>query len=281
MEKKRAWSSKGFTALLWGTLAVCVVCIVTFFMYYADLVAQTASYMYSFVDYFMAFYQSNMPIVIVLAILLLILLFVKRKREVYARVFLWILLVLGLFLTSTAIQSMASRLPQLVAEYRLFYVCGYLPSICMAVTLVVLTARLDAASTTAIHRVSLLASIVAGATLVVYLVWVGNYAGDTGAFSTAQGLSSMLTLVCMTLVNVVAWYMTSSRHLFDQAVYAMTDVGATLMESVEDKVQAAMAQIEKEIFEGMSEDADCAEEGVARAPLTEEVGEKAAAEEGE
>jgi lysylphosphatidylglycerol synthetase-like protein (DUF2156 family) len=202
-------------------------------------------------DLMVMFYQNNGFMLSLFMALLIGLAAVKKRRETFAKTFLWAILIFGVLNLSELI-NLFYYFPSLGASSAMDVISIYAPAACAAAAVVTLLAQWDASDKKKANMVTAVCAIVAIFMTVYYSARMLVVDQGFGDVQTIRTLAGVMGLVSVTFLSVLAYVITLSRKQFDMVAYAMTGDEAELVESVEDKVESAVEQFEEEILENMA-----------------------------
>lgn len=201
-------------------------------------------------------YVSNGLIVCCAVALMVVLFVLKNKRELWAKILIWGILILSVL----ACANFYGNLMQLSATtftQGLSFVARYAPYAALSVASVAMIAQWDSGEHKAANMVSFVCMLVA-AVMVIFgvkdiLETVQSSLNLTGTIDAAymyQYVMLIALAIILVLIDLVYFYATISRRKFDCTLIGMTDEEAEIVERIEKRVDEMADEVEELAAEG-------------------------------
>lgn len=201
-------------------------------------------------------YASGGLIVICLAALMVVMLVLKNKREFWAKIFIWGILILSV-LASANFYGTLTQLSATTFTQGLAFVARYAPYIAVCVASVAMIAQWDNGQHKAANMVSFVCMLIAAVMVIfevksiVEEVQSGlNLTGTIDSVYLYQYVMLTALAFALVMVNVVYFYVTTSRRRFDCTMIGMSDGEAEIVERIEARVDEIADEVEELAAEG-------------------------------
>jgi len=274
---KKKGETLSFKILGWVSLCVAAVFFVLLF---ALLGMDFGSYGLAvpFGDALQFFYQNNGFSFAFYFLLIIGVMAISRRREVFAKVCFWGILIFSLLYASAFVANLY-YLPQVQFTVGFEFFATYVPVLCLVIALVAILSQWEAPDKQKVNLIALVTSMISIFMTAFYCL---RAAIDNGATSSIQYVNIAMVVfgaATVVLINLMVYIITRSRRIFDKVIYAMTDEEADLVEGVEDRVETVVVEFEEEMLEDiaqrMNDDSDnpskTAEEAVEAAEEEKEL----------
>lgn len=248
-------SKKGFFVISLVSMAAAIAVLVAFLTMLPDLNAQYQMYYgvgLSAEIVLNIMYMQDLFFLCMFIALLLVTMFFAGRRDVFARVMIWGMLLLGTLKLANYVGQLFT-LSQYGASDIFTFFSAWIQMLCVVVTLIALIAQWDDKNKKIVNTISLIACVVSAIFFVIILV--------NRDFSQAGSMAEIIlvvgTMASLLLIPLYVFCITSSRRLFNRVMYGFTNEEAEVVEEIEDKLEEerdyyetkAIERLENEIAE--------------------------------
>ncbi|MEG2360406.1 MAG: hypothetical protein RSB97_01050 [Christensenella sp.] len=245
MEKKT--SKVPFYIIALVTLIACA----GYFVGLGGYIALAAPMGITFSQFMNVWYASGGMIVACIVGALFVLFVLKNKREFWAKIFIWGILILSV-LASAAFYANLAQMEAMDATQGFAFVSRYIPYVALSVASIAVIVQWDDNAHKAANMVSLVCMLVS-AFMVIFQIKaiVGEIQGGLDATSTIdpvylyQYMMLIFLAVSLVLITLLYFYVTLSRRKFDCVIIGMTDEEAEVVERIEARVDEIADEVEE------------------------------------
>lgn len=210
----------------------------------------------AFDQFLSVLYASGGMVVACTAALLVILLVLKNKREMWAKILIWGILILSV-LASASFYGSLTQLSGATFDQALAFVARFVPYIALSVASVAMIAQWDSSEHKATNLISFVCMLVSAVMVIFYVKSImdeiQNGLNITGTIDTVylyQYAMMIALAIMLVLVTLVYFYATINRRKFDCTMIGMTDEEAEIVERIEQRVDEIADEVEELAAEG-------------------------------
>lgn len=169
-------------------------------------------------------------------------LLIRSRRELFAKIFVWAMLLLAVFGSYQFVAS-AFLLPSVTVSEGFTVFENGAPRVLVVAVLIALIAQWDDSEKKFTNRFALLAAVVNAIFGIIRLVNSNLSGGATYA------LYLVFEVAVLVILPLTVFFLTKGRRIFNTMIYGMTEDEAAVVEEMEDRLEEQKERYEEEAIE--------------------------------